>query len=102
MLLGPPTAFSIARSSEMTSLGRHGVRGEGGREGGRREGGREERREGGREERREGGRKVMKKVRKRLCTCTCPPDCGVKGGGGTLKISSPIKGKERAGKTLHV
>ena len=44
MLLGPPTAFSIACSSEMTSLGE---RGEGEREG-EREGGREEERREGR------------------------------------------------------
>ena len=52
MLLGPPTAFSIACSSEMTSL-----RGEG-----EREGGREGEREGGREEERREGRKRGIKV----------------------------------------
>ena len=59
MLLGPPTAFSIACSSEMTSLGEEGGR-EGGRGGGReggRKGGRVAGRQGGREGGREGGRK---------------------------------------------
>ena len=60
MLLGPPTAFSIACSSEMTSLGRHGSE-RGGSEGGGREGGRRREegggREGGRREGREGGRR---------------------------------------------
>ena len=58
MLLGPPTAFSIACSSEMTSLRERGE-GERGREGGRqagREGEREGEREGGEGGRRKGER----------------------------------------------